>query len=84
MERLEAQYEHAMKAAHDLAELVVGKSADLLHFVQIFLKRSPVALITTGGTCVSSKRIRERARCTAGGESQKRCCPRKKERAKQS
>jgi hypothetical protein len=25
MERLEAQYEHAMKAAHDLAELVVGK-----------------------------------------------------------
>jgi len=25
MVRLEAQYEHAMKAAHDLAELVVGK-----------------------------------------------------------
>ena len=25
IDRLEAQYEHAMRAAHDLAELVVGK-----------------------------------------------------------
>ena len=25
VERLEKQYEHAMKAAHDLAELVVGR-----------------------------------------------------------